>query len=100
MYDLELFVEQYLPYFGHALMALGYILEEIDSFQPPVPSAVVLIGHLCVLTDPRTLTTEQESVRILNIIFLISNLLVFVYDFVLALEFNMPPINELDQYMG
>ncbi|CAK1551683.1 unnamed protein product [Leptosia nina] len=100
MIDLDLVLEIYLPYFGHALMALGYILEEIESIQPPLPSAVVLIGHLCVLTDPRTLSVEQESVRIINIIFLISNLLVFVYDFIVALDLNMPPINELDPYMG
>lgn len=93
-------VEIYLPYFGHCVMALGYILEQFESINPPVPSAVVLVGHLCVLSDPRTLSPDKPGVQIINLIFLVSNILVFLYDFVVALDFELPLINELDRYMG
>lgn len=100
MLDLVTFFEKYLPYVGHFMMAMGYILEQMESVRPPVPSAVVLVGHLCVLSDPRTLSPEQPSVQVINLIFLISNILVFLYDFIVALEYDLPLINELDQYMG
>lgn len=100
MLDLNSVVELYLPYFGHVVMALGYILEQFESVEPPVPSAVVLVGHLCVLSDPRTLSPEKPGVQVINLIFLVSNVLVFLYDLVVAMNFQMPMINELDRYMG
>lgn len=100
MLNFNTVVELYLPYFGHFVMALGYILEQFESVEPPVPSAVVLVGHLCVLSDPRTLSPDKPGVQIINLIFLVSNVLVFLYDFVVALNFQVPMINELDRYMG
>lgn len=100
MLDFNAVVELYLPYCGHFVMALGYILEQFESVEPPVPSAVVLIGHLCVLSDPRTLSPDRPGIQIINLIFLISNILVFLYDSVVALHFQVPMINELDRYMG
>ncbi|CAH2091828.1 unnamed protein product [Euphydryas editha] len=99
MLGLLCVLEVYLPYFGHALMALGYILEQFQSVGPPLPSAVVLIGHLCVLTDPRTLSSERPSVQIINIVFLFSNILMFLIDLIRALEYDVPRITEIDQYL-
>lgn len=97
MVDCRTLLEVYLPYAGHALMALGYILEQFEGVEPPVPSGVVLIGHLCVLSDPRTLSSGKPSVQIINLIFLISNILVFFYDFAMALRFDFLAINEIEQ---
>lgn len=92
-------LELFLPYVGHVIMALGYVMEQFEGVEPPLPSAVVLIGHLCVLSDPRTLSPEKPSVQIINLLFLISNILVFVYDFAIALEIDMiPTISEFEQY--
>lgn len=100
MLDLETLVGVYLPYLGHFIMAMGYMLEQIEYVQPPLPSAVVLVGHLCVLSDPRTLSPAQPSVQVINVIFLISNVLVFLYDFFVAMDYDVPEISELDPYMG
>lgn len=100
MLDFNTVVELYLPYFGHFVMALGYILEQFESVEPPVPSAVVLVGHLCVLSDPRTLSPDKPAVQIINLIFLVSNILVFIYDSIVALNYQVPMITELDRYMG
>lgn len=100
MLELQTLFEKYLPYFGHALMAIGYVLEQFENIEPPLPSAVVLVGHLFVLSDPRSLSPNRPSVQILNLIFLFSNILMFLYDFVIALEINLPRIQELDRYMG
>ncbi|XP_073967367.1 aminopeptidase N-like [Choristoneura fumiferana] len=78
-------------------MALGYLLEQVGNFEPPVPSAVVLLGHLCVLSDPRTLSPDNPGVQIINLMFLISNVMVFLYDFVVSLEYNVPQIADLDR---
>lgn len=99
MFDLDTLLEVYLPYAGHILMAIGYLLEQFENIEPPLPSAVVLIGHLCVLSDPRTLSPDKPSVQVINIIFLISNILVFLYDFAIALQLEIVPvINEFHQY--
>jgi hypothetical protein len=100
MLDLGAFVDLYLPYLGHFIMAMGYLLEQIESVQPPMPSAVVLVGHLCVLSDPRAISPDQPNVQVINLIFLISNILVFLYDYIISLEYELPLIHELDRYMG
>lgn len=94
MLKLQSIIEVYLPYFGHALMALGYILEQFDNVDPPLPSAVVLIGHLCVLSDPRTISSDHPHVQIVNLVFLFSNILVFIFDFLVALDYNITVISE------
>lgn len=99
MLDLNTVVEVLLPYIGHFIMALGYVLEQFETVEPPLPSAVVLVGHLFVLSDPQTLSPDRPSVQIINVIFLISNALVFLYDFIVSLHYNMPAIQEMDQYM-
>lgn len=100
MVYLDELIALYLPYAGHAIMALGYLLEQVGNFEPPVPSAVVLLGHLCVLSDPRTLSPDNPGVQIINLMFLISNVMVFLYDFIVSLEYNVPQITDLDRYMG
>lgn len=92
-------LESYLPYIGHAVMALGYVMEQFETVDAPLPSAVVLIGHLFVLTDPRALSPEKPNVQTLNLIFLLSNILVFIYDFLTSLECEFIPhlFNEEDQ---
>lgn len=100
MLDLKTVIEIYLPYFGHFLMAMGYVLEQFESVDPPLPSAVVLFGHLLVLSDPRTLSPSQPSVQAINIIFLVSNILVFLYDLVLSLQYDLHVVSQMDPYMG
>lgn len=99
MMNIKSVLELYLPYFGHFLMALGYILEQFEGFDPPVPSAVVLLGHIFVLSDPRALSPTRPSVQIINLIFLVSNILVFLYDFVVSLRYDLHIVSEMDQYM-
>lgn len=97
MVDCRTLVEVYLPYAGHVLMALGYVLEQFEGIEPPLPSGVVLIGHLCVLSDPRTLSPDKPGVQVINLIFLISNILVFLYDFAMSLRIDILAISELEQ---
>lgn len=77
-------------------MALGYILEQFESIEPPLPSGVVLLGHLFVLSDPRALAANRPSVQAINIMFLFSNIIVFLYDFFLYLGNQLPIINQMD----
>lgn len=86
MFDLDYVLEVCVPYVGHFLMALGYVFEQFETLPPPIPSAVVLLGHLFVLSDPRALSSERPSVQIINILFLLSNILMFIYDIVLSLD--------------
>lgn len=89
-------IRSYLPYAGHSLMAVGYILEQTGSFEAPIPSFFVLLGHICVLSDPRALSSDEPSRQVINIIFLVSNVLVFVYDVMLAAGYNLPSIGVVD----
>lgn len=81
-------------------MAIGYALEQFDCIAPPIPSLVVLIGHLCVLTDPRSLSFDNPGTQIVNVIFLISNILVFLYDLLTSMNIPLPMIQDMDAYFG
>lgn len=83
-------IRDYLPYVGHAMMGAGYLLEHLNTFRPPLPSGVVLIGHVFVLSDPQALSPQRPRLRVVNSIFFLSNLFVFVYDIVVALGGNDP----------
>lgn len=99
MPDLDTIQQVYLPYLGHVLMGLGYAFEQLDIIEAPIPSAVVLIGHFCVLADPRALSPDKSSVRIINLIFLISNILVFIYDFIVSMDIPLRTIFEMELRM-
>ncbi|CAG9563558.1 unnamed protein product [Danaus chrysippus] len=88
MLQLQYLLEKYLPYFGHLLMAMGYVLEQFQNIEPPLPSAMVLLGHLCVLTDPLSLSPSRPYVQIVNLLFLLSNITMFLYDLFRAVERN------------
>lgn len=90
MLHIKEFIQVYLPLVGRALMALGYLLERYGDVEPPVPSAVVLVGHLCVLSDPRTLAPGTSRTLFVNLLLFLSNVLVFLYDFIIALWFDVP----------
>lgn len=100
MIDIDTVLQVYLPYFGHFVMGIGYAIEQLELLESPLPSAMVLIGHLCVVADPRALASEKTCVRIVNLIFLISNILVFLYDFIAAMAFDLPTISEMDHHLG
>lgn len=96
MLDLETVSGRYLTYFGHVLMAIGYVFEQFETVGPPVPSGVVLLGHLCVLTNPESLPPERPIIQIINILFFISNIVTFINDIIrvfLASAPQMPPVN-------
>lgn len=95
----DVLIQIYLPYFGHFLMAIGYIVEQFGVVEPPFPSGVILIGHLCVLADPGTLSPDKPTNQLINIILLISNILVFTYDFIVSLHYDIPTVEELDCLM-
>lgn len=95
----DVITQIYLPYFGHFLMAVGYIVEHLGVVDPPFPSGVILIGHLCVLADPGSLSPEKPTNQLINIILLISNIMVFIYDFFVSLHYDIPTIEDLDCYM-
>lgn len=82
-------IESYLPSLGHFIMAMGYVLEQIECAEPPIPSAVVLLGHVCVLSDGKALNSEETTVKLFTLIFLVSNLFVFLYDVLIALGFSI-----------
>lgn len=86
MLELQSALDVYLPYLGHVLMTIGYILEQLHNVGPPIPSALVLIGHICILTDPRALSPGRPVVQIINIIFLVGNILMFIYDVIISLR--------------
>lgn len=88
MLQLQFILEKYLPYLGHVLMAVGYALEQFQNIEPPLPSAMVLLGHLCVLTDPVILSPSHPYVQIVNLLFLLSNIFMFFYDLFRAVERN------------
>ncbi|KAG7305244.1 hypothetical protein JYU34_009284 [Plutella xylostella] len=52
-------IRDYLPYVGHAMMGAGYLLEHLNTFRPPLPSGVVLIGHVFVLNDKNLFNNTQ-----------------------------------------
>lgn len=93
MLELQSVLDVYLPYFGHVLMALGYILEQFQSVGPPLPSAIVLIGHLCVLTDPKALSPDRPIVQIINAVFLFSNVVMFIHDLIRSIQGEVSPLN-------
>lgn len=90
MLSIQSALRVYLPYFGHFLMAIGYILEQFENVAPAVTSGVVLLGHLCVLSDPRALSPHHPKVQMINIIFLLSNIIVFIYDITMSLDSEIP----------
>lgn len=96
MLDLETVKERYLPYFGHVLMAIGYVLEQFETVGPPVPSGVVVLGHLCVLTNPDSLPPERPIIQVINLLFFISNIVTFINDVIRVCSNNVaqvPPTN-------
>lgn len=80
-------------------MVVGYVIEQTETFGPPIPSGIVLFGHLCVVLQSPRLTTDFTSAKIINLIFLISNILMFFYDILVALGFDVPVVSDLDQFM-
>lgn len=65
-------------------MTVGYVLEQVDYFPAPLPSALVLLGNLLILMTSGTFVRGRESQAAVNIIFFICNVLVFLYDLLVA----------------